>query len=456
MFTFGQSIICFLVLDRGIDLPQFGVLLMLLILAISMDRTTGDETKQTLEKMYIDGLLEAIRGQPKTSDTGPTMKTTSLLATLASLQVASANYIPAQATYDFMNLEVNVSVGNPLINVPLLVDTGSSETWFNSLASYYRPLNSATFVNTSIPAHLKYMDQKTFDGFMAKEQVIIHGSVISNANVGVIEYPKPTSPYIRPDEGYLGLGLEEGEMVSPRYPNILSQMRQQGLIRRRAFGVYIDGEEGQVLFGAYDQDRIKGKLKYTKMVNHRLNRIKDSPTPYEYDTLINSIVRNGKKDILKRPGSRPKCVETYDAHFDTGYTYMTFPRHVFDVLLADFEARPGSQKDHIMDCDSPGIKNTYTFNFDGASVNIPGDALVMNTRQPGICRLLIAPSETEHRLVIGLPFYRAAYVYFDPEGYQIGVAEQNKAATGNPHIVTGTAAVGPSCWINVNGINKCN
>lgn len=384
----------------------------------------------------------------------PTMKSTFLLAFLASL--ASANYIPARGSYDFMHLEVNVSVGNPVTEESLLVDTGSSETWFNGLASYYRPENSATFVNTSIPAHMQYFDGRSFRGFMAKEQVIIHGSVISNANVVVVKTPRPNHPRIRPDSGYLGLGLEEGEMVSPRYPNLLSQMRQQGLIRRRAFGVYIDGFDAEVLFGAYDQDRIKGKLKYTRMINHRLNRIKDSPTPYEYDTLITSIMRNGKKDILKRPGSRPRCVETFDAHFDTGYSLITVPQHVFDVLLADFDAKRGYQNDHIMDCDSPGIKNTYTFDFNGVSVKIPGKYLSMPAEDSGKCRLLLNSSSKDNRLVMGLPFFRAAYVYFDPEGYQIGLAEQNKAATGNPHIVTGTAAVGPSCWINVNGINKCN
>lgn len=384
----------------------------------------------------------------------PIMKSPFFLAFLASL--SSANYIPARGTYDFMQLEVNVSVGNPVTEVTALVDTGSSETWFNGLASAYRPRDSATFVNTSSPAHMEYISGKLFDGFMAKEQVIIHGSVISNANVAVVETPAPNDPRWRPDSGFLGLGLEEGEMVSPRYPNLLSQMRQQGLIRRGAFGVYIDGLEAEVLFGAYDQDRIKGKLKYTKMINHRLNRIKDSPTPYEYDTLITSVVRNDKKDILKRPGSRPRCVETFDAHFDTGYSLMSVPQHVLEVILADFDAKRGTQRDYIVDCNSPGIKNTYTFDFNGVSVKIPGKDFIMPAEDSGKCRLLFDSNTRDNRLVMGLPLFRAAYVYFDPEGYQIGLAQQNKAATGNPHIVTGTAAVGSPCWINVDSINKCN
>ncbi|KAG5356518.1 Acid protease [Yarrowia sp. C11] len=381
-----------------------------------------------------------------------------LLAALASL--ASANYVQALGYYDTLFLNLDIQVGEPGAKVEsLIVDTGSSETWVNTISSDYNPESSCSFVNTSVPMNMVYMDQKQVSGFMAKETVTLGGKIITGANIGVAEYPNPPDHRVRPDTGYLGLGLEEGEVVQPKYPNLLTQMRDQGLINRRAFSVYIEdfSDTGAgVLFGGYDKARFKGNLKFVELVNNRLNRIKNSPTPYEYDTLLTSISRNGK-NILKRPGSRPRCVETFDAHFDTGYTLIALPRHVFDVIYADFESitlESRGRVDYRTSCNAAASNYVYNFDFNGVSIKVPGWAFIMpispNANET-ICRLVVGPhvsTKSENRVVLGLPFFRSTYVYFDAEGYRVGLAEQKKHVSGSD-IVTEGPASGRLCWTNI-------
>ncbi|KAG5366850.1 Acid protease [Yarrowia sp. B02] len=380
------------------------------------------------------------------------MKSTFLLATLASL--SNANYIRAPAEYsDFRSFDVSVAVGNPPQQVDLWVDTGSSDTWVSDTS--FNKGASASFVHSSVPVKATYMDGMDWEGTKATERVSVAGSIVNNANIGVLKSIAERPPWYPPFHGYMGLSLEEGEQWTPRYPNLLSQMKSQGLIRRRAFGVYINGMKGEVLFGGYDQDRIKGKLRYVPLVNNRLRRIKNSPTPYEYDVLVTAIMRNNK-DILKRPGSRPRCVETYDALLDTGYTEFEAPQHVINALAADFGAKPMNGELYITKCNSAGAHNTYTFDFNGVPINVPGKAFLMPVEENSdTCRMLMRVHNKENRMVLGLPFFRYVYVYFDAEAYQVGLAEQNPHASGRPQIVTGSPHTGSVCWMNVNGLEKC-
>lgn len=415
-----------------------------------------------MEKQWDDSGLKVDKYRsnesPKTAIMTPAaamMKTSLLLASLAS-----ANYLRVPLEDNWLNALAKVSFGSPPVEEKLNVDTGSSDTWIGVNLGNYNPEESATYVNKSTPAQVGYMDDTDWNGHMGLERITIGGGVVNDANIGFMMDPVP--PYWQEDgeddnvpySGYLGLSFE-GLAMAPVYSNPLPKMKEQGVVKRRSFGVYLDGKQGgELTFGGYDQDRIHKKLSYLPLVNSKFHRF-DKPTPYEYTVMISSMMR-GKKDLLKRPGTRPKCVETYLALFDTGYTMSSYPQHVYDALFEDFEAVAQPDGDNVVPCVSDATKRTYKYGFDDITIAVPGSSFIMKDPDTGKCRLLASPHNKPNRMVLGLPFFRAAYVYFDPEGFRIGLAQQNKKATGVADIVVQNKHVGKACWINAYSPKDCS
>lgn len=56
-------------------------------------------------------------------------------------------------------------------------------------------------------------------------------------------------------QGLVGVGLAQNEASFYKYPTIIDQMASQGLIKSRAFSLYLDGPDsssGSIVFGGVD------------------------------------------------------------------------------------------------------------------------------------------------------------------------------------------------------------
>jgi hypothetical protein len=153
----------------------------------------------------------------------------------------------------------NVSIGTPPQNVLLMVDTGSSDTWVpqagsplctqplmlcnpngtypNANASQYAfdPHSSTSFQVNHTGVTTSFLDGTIVSGPYFQDILGFGQASIQNANLVLAQNGTETVSR----GGMLGLGFPNSE-AAPLYPNVVVQMRQQGLINSMVFSVWLN------------------------------------------------------------------------------------------------------------------------------------------------------------------------------------------------------------------------
>lgn len=204
-------------------------------------------------------------------------------------------------------------------------------------------------------------------------------------------------------DGVIGLGPS-----SSTQKGLGETLVSQGLIEKNAFGFHMNSQRGtssgQVVFGGVDRNRFTGPL--------RLYKAQKDPAGFLQIPLLGLSV-NGKSESFTK---------TYLALIDSGAARIYLP----SSFASKFQLQ---EKDGIYygACDGSGLKD-LTFNFGSLSITVPLEQLYLEPNHPttGMCPFLIAFQDDE--LTLGVPFMRAAYVYYDNANYKIGIAQQISAS----------------------------
>ena len=228
--------------------------------------------------------------------------------------------------------------------------------------------------------------------------------------------------------GVMGIGYPANEVASTQYPSLLELMANQGLITTKAYSLYLDSitsSSGTILFGGVDT------AKYTKPLI-ALPVAATSGTYTEFNiglTGLNVTFSSGNTTSFTPSNYAIPVL------LDSGTTMTYLPSTETSTLFTALNAvddTQGSGKVYI-DC---GIRTQYprmTFNFAFSSVviRVPVSELIFSTdiskhpRLPftDICGFGIHPSPTVGRNLLGDTFLRSAYVVYDLENNQIGLAQ---------------------------------
>lgn len=146
-----------------------------------------------------------------------------------------------------------MTVGTPPQPFTVQIDTGSSDIWIPSVASDacqgvpeacqvyggFDETTSSTFVENSRDGFkISYLDGSGVRGDYINETLVIGKTSIDNMTMGLAQIA--TRAF-----GIMGIGYNAGESIAEEdpegiYPNIISQLKDQGYINTLAYSLWLN------------------------------------------------------------------------------------------------------------------------------------------------------------------------------------------------------------------------
>ncbi|KAJ4348618.1 uncharacterized protein N0V89_009996 [Didymosphaeria variabile] len=370
-----------------------------------------------------------------------------------------------QVTLD--NLEtlyfMNASLGTPEQNFRLHIDTGSSDLWVNaansrlcsnigqpcSVAGTYNANDSSSYNYVNSVFNISYVDGSGASGDYATDTF-----KLSNPDLTVEDLQFGIGYTSSSPEGILGIGYRVNEVQVNRagldpYSNLPQKLVDDKTINTNAYSLWLndlDASTGSILFGGVDTDKFNGTLS-------TLPIIAESDTYAEFIIALTAMGEDGDKGSIFEN-------ESVAVLLDSGSSLMYLPDNVATALYSKYNAEyDSSQGAAICDCDLANQDGSidFTFSSDGPTISVPLNELVLvmgYQRGEPICILGIGPSG-DSISVLGDTFLRSAYVVYDLENNQIGLAQTvfNATASNVKEIESGSDGI-PSATSVPNAISS--
>lgn len=241
------------------------------------------------------------------------------------------------------------------------------------------------------------------------------------------------------NSGIMGIGLSTNEAATSQglgqYPNLPDTLLAQGKIASKAYSLYLDDlstSTGMILWGGYDYNKFKGEL---TMLPIQLDDQSGMKTSFSVAwTGIGTNTPSGDYAVVSDNF-------VYGAVLDTGTTLTYMPTSIYEVFakyLGAEESGSGSSSIVLVDCDigktTPG-QLIYTLggangvqiavDFDELAVPVFSNGGAQATLRNGkpACQFGLADAGSSFSILFGQTFLRSAYVLYDLENLQLGVAQ---------------------------------
>ncbi|KAJ7160045.1 acid protease [Mycena filopes] len=220
----------------------------------------------------------------------------------------SINVVDAAVTY-----LAQVGVGSPATTYQLLIDTGSSNTWFDACEQPFKP--TSTCQDTRKKFSIKYGTGDCSGTEYTDRVTLGPGLVIENQSIGVADEATDMDGM----GGILGIGpvdLTTGTCSGDCIPTVTDNLLKQGTISSECIGISYEptttnnAPNGYLSFGGPDESKYTGELNYVSLT-------KTSPA-CNYWGIDQSIKYGGKELMANCSGIS-----------DTGTTLCMLPSCVF-------------------------------------------------------------------------------------------------------------------------------
>lgn len=355
---------------------------------------------------------------------------------------------------------VYLDIGTPPQTQQCKVDMGSSDSFFISTgaASYSGQTTGMAWIgelpfNASESTTLYYYPQ-TFaalesfyfnvSGVFAADDITVqtkagYGPIESENANGTARLTNMTFGLVENEGEFLrscliGLGLQGGELsidtmengkASPVYDNFPIAMKDNGLVNRVSYSVFlnqtIDGPSF-VLFGGVDHSKYRGNLSTVPLVDYATDASLGRQfigQPTDFQVVLSGIsVSDGEKSIDVVQNARLPINVAF------GTKTSTLPSAIGSQIARIFGMTlDNTEKILWMPCDREGY---ITLNFSGTDITIPLANFLepQNTQMIGgyrACKVLL-DTQDDPIWEIGDSFFRAAYVYVDLESFELSFA----------------------------------
>lgn len=299
-----------------------------------------------------------------------------------------------------------IYIGSNQQKAKVVIDTGSSDLWVSTTntGGYFDPNSSSTLENTGQSFEDGYGDESSASGYWAKDSV-----TLSPNEKGVTGLQFGVADQSTAGNGILGIGLvglesatEEGQGTYQNFPALL---KDQGLINKNAYSLYLNSEDaqsGSVLFGGYDKAKYEGDLVSLPFSGQR----NDNEDNYRLDVTLGSVATEGDSGVsVNSP-----------VNLDSGTTITLLPDDVVQYVGQALNADSNGN----VDCNQPD-KNLL-FNFNGVTIKVPYKDLAF----PGgydSCSLAVQGPLDGAELILGDNFLRHAYIVYDLDDKTISLAQ---------------------------------
>lgn len=293
---------------------------------------------------------------------------------------------------------VSFEIGSPGQRVTSSLDTGSSDLWVYSgevsqAPQKYSSNSSSTSKYISDDFAIQYVDGSGAKGSYYSDSINWGGTSFDLQFAVTDEYEEGLKATV------FGVGFKPSEATTDRstYNNLPYALKDQGIISSALYSLNLNGSNsasGTFLLGAIDDSRYEGKL----------NKIPfTSNSSFDVDFMVNGKRMNGVLDS------------------GTSLTYLD------DDVVSSIAERFGANYDvyqglYIINGDVEG--NDVDFSFFGTNITVPASELVID--QSGVKTFGLVPSsQAANQTILGDTFLRSAYVVYDLDNKQAGIAQAN-------------------------------
>ena len=216
-------------------------------------------------------------------------------------------------------------------------------------------------------------------------------------------------------------------------------MVTQGLIKSKSYSLYLDDlsdATGTVLFGGYDTEKFRGEL-----------TLLDIQPDAQSGAITSMTVAWTGLTLTDSSGTTSVSSESFPlpAVLDSGTTLIAVPSPVFDQLSTYFDAVEADTDYFLVQCSIGDKQGSLEFQFGGTSgptisvafreMAVPqfdnnGQPLTFDDGSPA-CQLGVYASPDGVSILLGDTFLRSAYVVYDLDAQQIGIAQTNFESAGS-------------------------
>ncbi|CDR46037.1 CYFA0S21e01376g1_1 [Cyberlindnera fabianii] len=280
--------------------------------------------------------------------------------------------------------------------------------------------SSSSFKGNGSFFFIQYGDLTYATGEWGTDDVTFGGFTIDNLMFAVANQSNATVTV-------LGVGLEGNEASKSSfmdrypggaftYPNLPVAMKNQGLISKVGYSLYMDSDsaEGVVLFGGIDHAKYEGELVTLPLLNYYKDQGVD--TPITFDVELNSLSITGDSSTVKL------LDESISVLLDSGTTLNHLPRNTIINMARSLRAQYSSRLGrYYVDCPSSKTGITLDFKFGDVTIKVPiEDMLAPIDTSYTYCALMVQPDQ---RYILGDTFLRHAYAVFDLENLEVQLAQ---------------------------------
>jgi hypothetical protein len=304
------------------------------------------------------------------------------------------------------------------------------------------PDKSSSFELVNEDFNISYVDQSGSAGDYIHETFGIGDVKLPNTTMGLGLVTD--IPY-----GLVGVGYYINEATQTPYANLPIVMRQEGHIETVAYSLWLndlDASTGNILFGGIDTDKYEGTLT-------RLNVLEDPDT----GVLSSFIVALTSLQATSSSGNDSLSSTEFPIPvvLDSGTTVSYVPQDLAEQVWQEvgvfyYPSQDGGGAP-VVPCALKNNKGYLSFGFggdNGAVIKVAMDELVLTTLTSNSGQPISIPSGTNkgqtaclfgiHNstgpYLLGDTFLRSAYVVYDLENNEIGIAATDFNATTS-HIV---------------------
>lgn len=339
---------------------------------------------------------------------------------------------------------INVTVGTPPQPFSLQLDTGSSDIWIPSTRSdvctasreycqlgAFDSSNSRTFIDVLRNAfQIQYVDGTQIQGDYIADALTMGDSInLQNVTMGLATMASR-------DLGIMGIGYSAGESIAATnpnaiYENVIDQLVIQGVINSRAYSLYLNdqtADTGNILFGGVDTNKYNGDL-----IALPVQPDSDTGALTSFTvafTGLSVMDASGNSQLTRSNIAVPVVL-------DSGSTATYFPDDLANAILQGVGVTSDDIIGNVVPCSVANEQATFIFAFGGDGgprINVslsqfvnplptsPSGAKLTFNDGTEACGFGIYAAG-QNPIIFGDTFLRSAYVVYDLEKNEIGLAQ---------------------------------
>jgi hypothetical protein len=277
---------------------------------------------------------------------------------------------------------------------------------------------STTFVPLQEDFEISYVDQSGVQGSYFQDSLTVGNLQLQNFTMATASTFKGQS-----NIGVMGIGIDQDEASAPTlYPNFIDALVSQGSINTRAYSLYLDdldAASGTLLLGGYDTAKYLNELV-----------ILDLQSNASFDVPLTAVALSNPMDTTLLGGASDlPALATLDS--GTSLTYL--PPAIFNQLAAYFGATisPDQSGTYLVSCSTmETVQGSLLYQFAGSAgpiIQVPFSELStpssFNTSDGSpACTFGVGPGDAADGYLLGDTFLRSAYVVYDLDNLQVGIA----------------------------------